>query len=54
MTDKRSPDYLKSEYRQSVYGNENYTTLERELKVEGKDEDSVRWTSVFTKGKVMP
>jgi len=54
MVDKRSPYYLKSEYEQKFYGNDNYTTVERELKVEGNNRDAVETTSVWVKGKVMP
>jgi len=54
MVEKRSPNYTKSEYEQKFYGNDNYTTFDRELKVEGNDQDSVKWTSTYVKGKVMP
>ena len=54
MVEKRSPYYTKSEFEQKYYGNENYTTFERELKVDGKDRDNVKATSVWTKAKVMP
>jgi len=54
MVEKRSPYYVKSESEQKIYGNENYTTVEREVKVEGNDKDAVKWTAINVKGKVMP
>ena len=51
---KNSPYYMKSSYEQKLYGNENYTTFEREFKIDGKDKEEVRAAAPWIKGDVMP
>jgi len=51
---KNSPTYMKSSYERKLYGDENYTTLEREFKIEGKDREEVRAAAPWVKGDVMP
>ncbi len=52
--DKKSYDYVKSSYREELYGDEKSTTYERELKVNGKDPSRVGVTAQWVKNKVMP
>jgi hypothetical protein len=54
MVDKKSPYYVRSEYEWGFYGNENYTTFERKLKVVGKDRDTVKDVARGVKAEVMP
>lgn len=54
MVDKKSPYYVKSEYSRVVYGNDDYTTLKRELKVDGKNRDYVKSTAEMISSTVMP
>lgn len=54
MIDKRSVNYVKSSYREELYGDEKSTTYERELKVSGKDPSRVGVTGQWIKNKVMP
>lgn len=51
---KNSPCYMKSSYERSLYGNENYTTFEREFKIDGKDKEEVRAAAPWVKKDVMP
>jgi hypothetical protein len=51
---KNSPDYMKSSFESAFYGNDNYTTFERELKIEGKNEKEIRAAAPWIKGEVMP
>ena len=50
---KNSPDYMKSSFERKLYGNENYTTYEREFKIEGKESEKVRGAA-GVKNDVMP
>jgi hypothetical protein len=51
---KNSPSYMKSSYERKLYGNENYTTFEREFRIEGKDREEVRAAAPWVKKDVMP
>ena len=53
MVDKNSPFYVKSEFERRFYGNKSSTTFERSLKVEGRDKDHVKYTSILTQNEVM-
>ncbi len=53
MVDKKSPYYVKSEFSNRFYGNENSTTFERGLKVTGKDKDHVKYTASYVQNEVM-
>jgi len=54
MVNKKSPYYVRSEFTRRVYGNDNYTTLERKLKVTGMDRSRVKSEAEMTKSRVMP
>jgi len=51
---KNSPNYLKSSYESKFYGNDNYTTLERNFEISGKDKEEVRVAAPWVKKSVMP
>lgn len=52
--DKKSPCYMKSSYERSLYGNDDYTTFEREFKVKGNDKEEVRTAAPWIQRDVMP
>ena len=54
MVNKSSPHYLKSTYEDRFYGNDNSTTYERKLVVEGNDKDYVKTTAGDIQRRVMP
>ena len=51
---KNSPHYMKSSFEQRFYGNDNYTTFEREFKIEGRDKEEVRAAAPWVEKDVMP
>lgn len=51
---KNSPSYMKSSFESKLYGNENYTTFEREFKIDGNDREEVRGAAPWVKKDVMP
>ena len=51
---KNSPNYMKSSYERKLYGDENYTTFERNFEISGKDKEEVRVAAPWVKKSVMP
>lgn len=51
---KNSSDYMKSSFESALYGNDSYTTLERELKIDGRNREEVRAAAPWIRGDVMP
>ena len=52
--DKNSSHYMKSSYESSFYGNDSYTTLERNFDISGKNRDEVRAATPGVMRSVMP
>jgi hypothetical protein len=53
MVNKRSPFYVKSEFKRNLYGSKNSTTFERSLKVTGRDRENVKYVASETQHRVM-
>jgi hypothetical protein len=53
MIDKKSSHYLKSSYERSLYGDEEYTTMERRFSMKGNDSDDVKSSYSWVKSSVM-
>lgn len=53
MVNKKSPDYLKSEFASGAYGNENSVTYERDMKISG-DKECVEKNAAWLQRRVMP
>lgn len=51
---KNSPNYMKSSYERKLYGDENYTTFERNFEINGSDKEEVRAAAPWVKKSVMP
>jgi hypothetical protein len=51
---KNSPDYMKSSFERKLYGDENYTTFERNFEINGKDKEEIRAAAPWVKRSVMP
>ena len=51
--DRKSPNYLKSEYAHGAYGNENSVTYERDLKLSG-DKEGLKDNASWLQRRVMP
>ena len=45
---------MKSSYEEGFYGNDNYTTFEREFKINGNDKEEVRAAAPWVEKDVMP
>jgi len=54
MSNKNSPYYTKSSYESKFYGDDSYTTFEREFKISGNDAAHIRAAGPSIKGDVMP
>jgi hypothetical protein len=52
--DRRSPSYMKSSFEYRVYGDDDYTTVERSFKIDGKDREEVRAAAPWVSKSVMP
>lgn len=51
---KNSPEYMKSSFERKLYGDENYTTFERNFEINGNDKGEVRAAAPCVKRSVMP
>ena len=51
---KNSPNYMKSSYERKLYGDENYTTFERNFEINGSGKEEVRVAAPWVKKSVMP
>jgi len=52
--DKGSPHYMKSSIERKLYGDDNYTTYERNFRIDGNNREEVRAAAPWVKKTVMP
>lgn len=52
--DKKSPNYVKSSYDEKLYGDDSYTTFERNLSIDGNNSEKVSSVTPHIKSSVMP
>ena len=52
--DRNSPHYMKSSIETKLYGDDSYTTYERNFRIDGKSREEVRSAAPWVQKSVMP